>query len=293
MSANAFVNVLFLVTVNAIFMIAGLFLNITVIITFWRSSPLRKQLCYFMILVLSCFDLAVIAISHPLQINSIILFYQDKNTEIQERIRININLLLNGLSGQALFLLTTERYLALLYPFFHQHSVTRKNLVVVLAIMFILLSGTMGLRFLEEKISKMLTLIQLSIFLLLFAYYNYKMLLVAKSKRMNQAVPSSTHDGKRSRIWSRKFTTCSFTVICYFICSCPSLAFAILRLTSLKAHFLNRQVILFNLWANTSFLMNSTLNCLIFFWRNSILRLQAMTMLKCSRLTSSSNDSLK
>ena len=272
-------------------MIAGLFLNITVIITFWRSSQLRKQLCYFMILVLSCFDLAVVAISHPLQIYSSILFYQEKITEVQERIRTTIIFLLNGLSVQTLFLLTTERYLAVLYPFFHQQSVTRKKLVLCLGILFIFQSGTMRLHFLAHKISNMLTLIQLSISLLLFVYYNYKLFLVAKSKRMNQLDSSSTHDGKRFRKWSRKFTTCSFAVICYFVCSCPTLAYLILRLTSLKPYFPDRHVTVLNLWTNTSFLMNSTLNCLIFFWRNSILRREAMTMFKCSRLTSSSNDS--
>ena len=293
MSANAFAKVLFLVIVNATFMIAGLFLNITVIITFWRSSQLRKQLCYFMILVLSCFDLAVVAISHPLQIYSLILYYQVKNNEIQERIRHNTILVLNGLSAQALLLLTIERYLAILYPFFHQQSVTRRKLVLGICILLIFLKGIIVLCILKDKISNMVALIYLLISLSLLTYLNYKMFLVAKSKRTNQVDSSPTHQGQRFRIWSRKFTTCPFAVICYFVCSCPTLVFLILHLTSSKVNFLDREAIQFYLWSTTFFLMNSTLNCLIFFWRNSVLRREAMTMFKCSRLTRSSNYSPK
>ena len=291
MSANVFVNALFLVMVNVIFMIAGAVLNLTVLIIFWRSSQLRKQLCYFMILVLSCFDLAVVAISHPLQIYSIILFYHIKNTEVQERIKNDIIVLLNGLSVQALFLLTIERYLALLYPFFHQQSVTRKKLLLVLAILCLSHSGTILFPFLvKDKICYLLMLIRLSFFLLSLTYFNYKMFRVAKSKRINRASLSSTHQEPRPSTLSRKFSTCAFAVICYFVCSCPSLAFRILRLSDIN--FLDREVALFHLWTITCFLMNSTLNCLIFFWRNSILRRETMALLRCCRITRVTPDSL-
>ena len=74
METNIFINALFLCLVNVAFMVVGIFLNTVVIISLWRSSQLRKKLCYFMILVLSCFDLAVVAIAHPLLILSTILW---------------------------------------------------------------------------------------------------------------------------------------------------------------------------------------------------------------------------
>jgi hypothetical protein len=81
---------LFLCMINIIFMVAGIFLNSVVIISLWISSQFRKKLCYFMILVLSCFDLAV----------------------------------------TVLFTLNVERFLALMCPFFHQASVTKKGFYV-------------------------------------------------------------------------------------------------------------------------------------------------------------------
>jgi hypothetical protein len=52
-----------------------------------------------------------------------------------------------------------------------------------------------------------------------------------------------------------------------------------LRLTS-EMPLYDRQVVLFHLWVDTFASMNSTFNCLIFFWRNSILRLEGMNIVK-------------
>ena len=282
MSASDLVNQSFFVMVNAIFTIAGMFLNVTVIISFWKSSKLRKELCYFMILVLSCFDLAVVAISQPLQVYSMISFYHGKNSELEEQITSKIFLYLNGSSMQAMFMLTIERYLALVYPFFHQTSVTRRRLILGMGILFFLMSVVYWFFAKSEKIEAIATMTYLSIFLLSIFYLNYKMFLIAKSKRMNRIVPSSTHqEEERCKVHSKQFSTCTFVVICYAVCSCPSLALLIIRLS--KAHFLDvKQETLFPLWAATFFQMNSTLNCLIFFWRNSILRREAMTMFRRS-----------
>ena len=73
-------------------MVAGIFLNSVVIISLWRSSQLRKQLCYFMILVLSCFDLAVVTITHPLLIVSTIYFSQEEINKIGKDTKYYISL---------------------------------------------------------------------------------------------------------------------------------------------------------------------------------------------------------
>ena len=65
MDQNTFINAVFVCLVNASFMVAGIILNAVVMVSLWKSSQLRKKPCYFMILVVSCFDLAVVAITHP------------------------------------------------------------------------------------------------------------------------------------------------------------------------------------------------------------------------------------
>ena len=122
-------SVAFLCVINKIFMVAGIFLNSVVIISLWRSPQLRKQLCYFMILVLSCFDLAVVTITHPIFIVSTIYFSQGEIDEIREDTRKSICFAVYGSSLFALLTLNVERFLALTRPFFHQASVTKTRLL--------------------------------------------------------------------------------------------------------------------------------------------------------------------
>ena len=86
-------SVALLCIINIMFMVTGIFLNSVVIISLWRSSQLRKKLCYFMILVLSCFDLAVVTITHPLLIVSTISFSLEVINEICELIQEHTYLL--------------------------------------------------------------------------------------------------------------------------------------------------------------------------------------------------------
>ena len=283
MNASDLVNETFYVMVNAIFTIVGIFLNVTVILSFWRSSKLRKELGYFMILVLSCSDLAVVAILHPLKIYSMISFYHGKNNKLEDKIEFKIILLLNGLSIQTMFMLTIERYLALVYPFFHQRSVTRRKLVLALGVLFISLCVILVSRFYAKSktLIDMVPMIYLSIFLFSLFHLNYKIFVIAKSKRINKTIPSSTQQERKCKEQFKKFSTCTFVVICYAVCSCPTLICYSLRFS--KTHFLDgRQKTLFAFWAATCFQVSSTLNCVIFFWRNSILRREAITMFRRS-----------
>ena len=49
-----------------IILFSGIFLNTLVILSFWRSVQHWKKLFYFIIMVLSCFDLLVVLTNHPL-----------------------------------------------------------------------------------------------------------------------------------------------------------------------------------------------------------------------------------
>jgi hypothetical protein len=69
-------------------------------------------------------------------------------------------------------------------------------------------------------------------------------------------------------------------VACFFVCSIPEVIFSVSRLASNTSSG-DRQVMLFNLWSRTLVAMNSTFNCLIFFWRNSILRREGVQVVKC------------
>ena len=293
-------SVVFLCVINVIFIVAGIFLNSVVIISLWRSSQLRKKLCYFMIFVLSCFGhLAVVAImhcTHPFLIVSTIFFSLGEIDEIRELTRVSISFILHGSSLFALFTVNVERFLALTCPFFDQTSVTKTRLVCFLAFLTVTLVGLWPLQYSFEgkTISNILAAVTFLSLLFLFIYLNYKMFKIAKSKREDERVvpTTATMDANRkTRILNLKshyflnlnISICSLAVGCFFVCSCPQIIYSALRLAS-ETPFYDRQVLLFNMWANTFVSMNSTFNCVIFFWRNSILRREGMKIANAFRL---------
>jgi hypothetical protein len=121
--------------------------------------------------------------------------------------------------------------------------------------------------------------------LFLLVYGNYKMFIIAKSKRENEgATPSAVVDknGKHQILNLKNISTCYLVVWCFFICSCPHIIYSVFRLSTGAPPF-DREVLLFRLWSNTFTSINSTLNCVIFFWRNSILRREGIEIIKSLR----------
>jgi hypothetical protein len=266
-------------------MVAGILLNAVVIISLRRASQLQKKLCYFMILVLSCFDLVVVAIAHPLLILSTILWSMEIYHGEIEVTRVYTTTLLGGFSMFALLTLTIERFLALTYPFFHQTAVTKKGLLFFQAFLVTTTVSVSQLVHLYEKTVDVLTAVFILFFLFVFVCLNYKMFIIAKSKRNDERVfPTGTatsrnQERKRRKLNFKNISTCSLAVGCFFVCSFPRIIYSAARFTS-NMPFYNRQILLFNIWSVTSLFMNSTFNCLIFFWRNSILRREGMKIAK-------------
>ena len=269
-------------------MVAGIFLNSVVIICLWRASQLRKKLCYFMILVLSCFDLAVVTITHPFLIVSTIYFFLEEINEIREATRVSIFFILYTCSMSALFTLNAERFLALTCPFFHQASVAKTRVIYFQALFAVIPVGLSPLlHFNAEIITNILIAVFFSLLLFLFIYSNYKIFKIAKSKREEGRVTpttGTTTDEKRKKrfLKVKNISTCCLVVASFFFCSCPQIIASALRLAS-KTSLYDRQVLLLNLWSNTFISLNSTFNCVIFFWRNSILRREGMKILNAFR----------
>ena len=257
------------------------------IISLWRSRQLRKKLCYFMILVLSCFDLAVVSITHPFLFASTVCYSVQDGNEMLENARVTLSLILCGLSLSGIFMLNIERFLAITCPYFHPRSVTKIKLVCFQALMNILIVGVSSLMYFNTQAViavNIIIAICMSLLLFLFVFANCKMFTIAKSKRSDERVAPSfatsvNNNGKTRAINLKSISTCSLAVGCFFVCSCPRIIYSALRFTSGTPPY-DRQVWLFDIWSSTFLSINSALNCLIFFWRNSILRREGMKILQ-------------
>ena len=265
-------------------------MNSVVIISLWRSSQLRGKLCYFIILILSCFDLAVVVVTHPLLIVSSIYFsVQEEVSTIHDTVKLLIFFDLYGFSMTALLTLNVERFLATTCPFFYQVAVTKTRLLSFEAFLMAMVVGASSFYFIRESATYIVIIVFVLSLLFLFVYSNYKLFVIAKSKRDDKTiVPLSAQTSnvgknmKRQILSLKNVSTCTLVVACFFFCSSPQIAYFILRLTSDGSPY-QRWVYFFRLTSCTFTSMNSTFNCLIFFWRNSILRREGLKILNALR----------
>ena len=139
MDLNVYIHLLFLCVVNIVFSFFGIVLNTLVIASFRKSSQLRKKLCHFMIMVLSCFDLVAVVTIYP----AILLYLSSWLREDYDLLRkmkryLHISDVFLGFSFLALLVMSIERYLGAYYPMYHRTSVTKRRLLTLLAILLLL-----------------------------------------------------------------------------------------------------------------------------------------------------------
>ena len=259
-------------------MIVGIFLNSVVIVCLRRSWQLRKKLCYFMIFVLSCFDLAVVMITHPALMVSTILMTFNNYDETRDHIIILICITFNGFSMIALLTLNIERFLALSYPFFHERNVTKKRLMYFIALLVCLAIAQTSLTFAHWITSdNILITVYFILFLFFFGFLNYKTLMIAKSKRC--IGDTAGQQLARHRLNVRKTSTSFWAVVCFFVCFSPQIVYSIYHL-AYKTPCYHMEDYVFHLWSSTFVSANSTLNCLVLFWRNTVLRREGTKTIK-------------
>lgn len=276
--------------VNVFFCLAGIFLNSVVIISLWRSFQLRRKTCYFMILVLSCFDLVAVIVGHPATISS--SFAWAKNSSVhwtnEDGNKYDTNELAGfirnfaqGFALYALTVMTVDRYLAITRPVFHKTSVTKQRLMAFLVIMLLLFIAFGVVRSIKNfQAAYYVSVLVLILFipLLLLAFMNFMMFSIAVKTRQNREASESK--GRLKLL--KKNSTCLLTVACFFVCVTPMIMYAALR--AISSPLLDEDLLLLiRLYVNTGLTMNSSLNCLIFFWKNRILRAEGKKLVSCSR----------
>ena len=190
MDLTVYIQLIFLCVVNIIFTFSGIVLNTLAIISFWKSSQLRKKLCHFMIVVLSCFDLLAVVTNHSGMLVYIISWLRGICTSsFTERMGIYLDISGTFLtfSQLALLVMTTERYLAAYYPIFHRTSVTRRRLLTLLAKLLIPITVIRIISGFTVISRVMLSLISQALFLLPFIFFNLKLFIIARKVHRERA----------------------------------------------------------------------------------------------------------
>jgi hypothetical protein len=186
-----------------------------------------------------------------------------------------------GFSLIALLVMNFDRYLATHYPIFHRTSVTKRKLLAMLGILVfvqIVLS--------VMSVNKLISLnLHALIFLIIFGppmvFVNYKLFMIARRRRRYNGISPEI---KRSFSF-KNISTCLLAVACVVVLQIPTMIYVGFSMASKETPMLSNKVKLALLWGKTSVTMNSTFNCLIFYWKNKILRTEAMKLIKGMKIS--------
>ena len=286
-----FVNLIFILLVNILFFVSGICLNSLVIVSFWRSVQLQKKLCYFTIMVLSCCDLLEVLTTHPVIALVTMLWLTEKMNVYPGWLLICYQLshTFFGFSLLALLVLSFDRYLATHYPIFHRTSVTKGKLLILFTFLVVIAIALLVMSIndlvIPHEVGLLITII---IYNPPMVFINYKLFTVARKSRRNNGTLA-----EMKKSFSLKNISSSLLVVaCLSLMCTPFLVYIVLRRASKETQLTFDDASLTSLWAYTATAMSSTLNCLIFYWKNKTLRVEGKKVIKsmkiCGRGQSSS-----
>ena len=273
------INLILIFVLNICFFFSGVCLNSVVIISFWRSAQLRKRLCYFMIMVLSSFDLLALFTNSP-TLSVVSMLWMTEVLDINStrpHVALKVTNIFLAFSLFALLVMNFDRYLAISYPIFHRTSVTKGRLLTLLAIL-IFIEVTLAMTSLSDQFVRFHQLLVLIIFILLTPptmFINFKLFLIIRNRqRINRITPEI-----KKTLSSKNISSCLLAIACFVISSIPAFVYIGLKMNSPMTVALD-SANLAGIWAKTTVSMNSTFNCLIFFWKNKALRIEGLKFMK-------------
>lgn len=295
-------NLILTCVVNGVLLILGSLFNGLVLLAFWKSSLLRSRTPFFLIMLLSLNDFVVVVVVHSLFLNNAIKQLLGNGGCIAKTVYLTIAKLLTGYSGLTLHVMNIERYLSIAHPFWYQRHVTPRTVLVVTVILWFVWTPITFTSFINGGVHRIILSISAAIVCMTIIFVYGRIFQIARKKRRSVPAPSvielenpteavtGIEIGKSTQRtqWNRMSEVIKdvklakmfiILVICSQVCYLPNVAYHVhLGMQSSEVKTVS-SLILGN-WIVTFISMNSTLNSLVFFWKNSQLRKEMLQIIK-------------
>ena len=287
-STNYVLNQQFACVVYGLLFIPTVLLNGISIFTFFKCSQLREKVSYFTILMQSAVDLITGVITLPILTAHVLL---KDVIRIENGVICWLNITLAyfpiTLSVFTLCLLSFERYMGVVHPLIHHAQVTKKRIMIseccaaLLMLIFFVIKAILNN---SDEFNKTVFFVD-EIIPVLFLIYVYTRIFITarKSLSLGDRLRDTPAQGpieemKRKRRFLRdlKLAKSCFLVTCIFcLCFLPSMV------PLPEIHYLDDETIeMLSSWAIALVVLNSSLNPIVFFWSQPMLRKEAIKVLK-------------
>ena len=268
--------------VNIVLAVAGTILNSFVLFIFCKSPKLRSKLFSFAIMLLCSIDLGVGTVVHPLfALHSITTMLDSPKCLYSEAYAVAIYFF-PGISACTLLIINIERYFAIIHPFLYQVHFTKRRFVFTWTFFWFFVLVWKVCRFYFPFLAAVVPVtLCIIVFTSLFTYIAIYVVARKKRKRnSNSDRESRRHFMAFLRELKMAKTYVLVVSLCVF-CYLPTVV-----VMAIFANILNNgdktpdSVVHAFDWVATLTSMNSSLNCLIFFWGNREMRKEGSKILK-------------
>ena len=268
-SNNYFVNHVIACAVNALLTVATLFLNTVALLTFCKSSQLRNKVSTFLIMVQSCIDLGVGVIGSSLYTFGILGEIRGTGNCELKFAGEEVIVLLIVFSLATLSTINMERYLGIVHPLVHRNKMTRKRVLIYVMFDSVLVTIMYFVSFFLNELLAPFGIVAIFLYVsfIAFIYLRIYFAISSSSRTVHSELSQSERKKQREFLKDiKQAKTCFVVVACSLVCLLPT---AILTRTSNFQSFNGAVVVI---WAKTFALLNPSLNSMVFFVRNRMLR---------------------
>ncbi len=175
-----------------------------------------------------------------------------------------------------------DRYLATTYPIFHRTSVTKGRLLTLLAILIII---EVTLAVMSRNDFAISIQVHALIFFILLTppmlFINYKLFLVVRKSRRNKRISNE----RKNSFSVKTISSCLLVIACFVVLFIPTFVYIGLRINSSETSGTLDNANVAAFWAETIASINSTFNCLIFYWKNKTLRTEGLKFVKSIKIS--------
>lgn len=278
---NIFVNHVICCIANVLLAFTTTFLNSVTLLTYWKSPLLREKVSYFTIMLLSIADLGVGIVGIPVFILQLVKEISGRGSCAVSICADILSTIPIGMSLVVLEVMTIERYIGVIHPIFHRAKVTKQRLLFLTIILWLLFFLRIFLRFyIDDEVYKIIISIDIVILAILALTVYAKIFCAWKTStrvsnpsintRSEESFGSQANSNRKSGFLHnvKQAKTFFIVVVCFFLCIIPQ---AIVQSGSLP--LVGGAAVAY--WSATFIMMNSSVNSLVLFWRNRILRNEA------------------